>query len=75
MCGFCDVTQSVSSPAPDMYCASAARLMALGMSRWLMMRSFTTTSADRNASQPAAHPQRHGARAALAQWNSPARES
>ncbi len=29
-----------------MYCASAARgSMALGISRWLMMRSFTTTSA------------------------------
>ena len=46
MCGFCEVTQSVTSLVADRYCASAARgSIALGMSRWLMMRSLTTTSA------------------------------
>ena len=50
MCGFCEVTHSVTSPGPDRYRASAARgSIALGISRWLTMRSFTTTSALRNA--------------------------
>ena len=50
MCGFWLVTQSVSSPLAETYWARAARgSMALGMSRWLRMRSLTTTSAALNA--------------------------
>ena len=50
MCGFWDVTQSVTSLVEDVYCASAARgSIALGIRRWLTIRSLTTTSADRKA--------------------------
>ena len=50
MWGFCEVTQSVTSSLAERYCASAARgSIALGMSRWLMIRSLTTTSAALNA--------------------------
>ena len=45
-----DVTQSVTSLVAELYWASAARgSIALGMSRWLTMRSLTTTSAALNA--------------------------
>ncbi len=50
MCGFCEVTQSVTSFIAELYWASAARgSIALGTRRWLMMRSFTVTSALLNA--------------------------
>src|SRR5438128_10921383 len=49
-CGFCDVTQSVSSPVPGETDAMHARgSIAFGMSRWLRSAWCTTVAADLNA--------------------------
>jgi len=54
-CGFCDVTQSVTSPVPGLALARAERgSMAFGMRRWLRKLCFTTFAAPANALSVAA---------------------
>src|SRR2546422_8551729 len=54
-CGFCDVTQSVSSPVARETDATHARgSIAFGMSRWLRSGWRTTVAADLNAASVAA---------------------
>ena len=58
MCGFWLVIQIVYSSVPGLYLADAPRAppSALGMSRWLTIRCWTTTSARANAASVSPSP-------------------